>query len=149
MATGDGWTSRLVTGWAEDMAAAGIGTWRPTGVYQAHETGILIRAVPPTPDRVVTLAAYPIGSATPGLADHQVAVQIRIRAGADPRECDDLADAIWDRYDGASDLVWGGIPVVQIWRQSYTSLGADTNGRWERSENYYLDTMRPTSNNSD
>lgn len=147
MAVGDGWTSKLLTGWAEDMHAAGIGTWRATGAYQPTETGIVIRAVPDRPDRLITLAAYPLGT-MPGLADHQLAVQVRVRAGTDPRECDDLADAIHDRYDGAEGLTWGGIAVVQVWRQSYTSLGDDSNGRWSRSENYYLDAMRPTSNNS-
>lgn len=149
MATGDGWTSRLLTGLAEHLAAASIGTWRPSGIYTPDETAIVIRAVPQTPDRLITLAAYPVGSANPGLADHQLGVQIRVRAGADPRDCDDLADSIFGLLDGAQGLTWDGIAVVQMWRQSYTSLGDDTNGRWQRSENYYLDAMRPTSNNTD
>jgi hypothetical protein len=146
---GDGWTSRLLTGLAEHLAAADIGAWRPSGAYAATETGIVIRAVPQSPDRIITLAAYPVGTTLPGLADHQTAVQIRIRAGTDPREADDLADAICDALDGAHGLTWGGIAVVQVWRQSYTSLGQDSNGRWERSENYYIDTMRPTAHNTD
>jgi hypothetical protein len=150
MATGDGWTSKLLTGCAEHLAAAGIGTWRTSGIYAPEETGIVIRAVPQSPDRVITLAAYPLGTALQGMADHQAAIQIRVRGVPDdPRDCDDLADAIHDALDSATGLRWGGIPVVQIWRQSYTSLGQDTNRRWERSENYYLDTMRPTANNTD
>lgn len=149
MATGQGWTSRLLTGWAEDIAAAGLGVWRPTGVYQANETGIVIRAVPDSPDRLITLAAYPLGTDLQGMADHQLAVQVRIRAGTDPRDCDDLADAIHDRYDSATGLRWGDIPIVQLWRQSYTSLGDDTNGRWSRSENYYIEAMRPTAHRTD
>lgn len=150
MARGDGWTSRLLTGCAEHLAAAGVGMWRTTGIYQPAETGILIRSVPPTPDRIITLAAYPLGTTLQGMADHQTGIQIRIRGVPDdPRDCDDLADAIFDQLDGAYGLRWGGIPVVHIWRQSYTSLGQDSNRRWERSENYYLDTMRPTANNTD
>lgn len=149
MPTGDGWTSRLLTGLAEHLAAAGVGVWRPAGAYTAGEVGITIRSVPQSPDQVLTLAAYPIGSTLPGLADHRTAIQIRIRGTTDPRVCDDLADAVYELLDGASRLAWGGIAVVQVWRQSYTSLGDDTNGRWERSENYYLDTMRPTNNNTD
>ncbi|MFF0721346.1 minor capsid protein [Micromonospora sp. NPDC003816] len=145
---GEGWTSRLLVGLAGHLDAADVGTYRAADAYQPDETAIVIRGVPQAPDRLITLAPYPIGSATPGLADHQLAVQIRIRAGRDPRECDDLADAVFDLLDGASGLVFGGIAVVQIWRQSYTSLGDDSNGRWSRSENYYLDAMRPTSNNS-
>ncbi|EEP73503.1 hypothetical protein MCAG_03830 [Micromonospora sp. ATCC 39149] len=149
MATGDGWTSRLLTGLAEHLAAAGIGDWSPSGTYGPGDTGIVIRAVPQTPDRLITLAAYPVGSASPGVADHQLGVQIRVRAGTDPRDCDDLADAVYELLDGATRLTLDGIAVVQIWRQSYTSLGDDSNGRWSRSENYYFDTMRPTSNNTD
>ncbi|XTZ18190.1 minor capsid protein [Micromonospora echinospora] len=146
---GDGWTTLLLTGLAEHLHAAGIGTWRTDGPYAPEETGIVIRSVPQSPDRLLTLAAYPVGSTAPGLADHQLAVQIRIRAGTDPAECDDLADEVYELLDGAYGLTWGGIPVVQVWRQSYTSLGDDSNGRWQRSENYYLDTMRPTARNTD
>lgn len=150
MALGDGWTSRLLTGCAEDLDAAGIGVWRPDGpAYAADETGILIRLIPQAPDRIVTLAAYPIGGEDPGMADHDTAIQFRLRGTTDPRVCDDLADAVYDLLHGARALTWGGIPIIRMRRQSYTSLGADSNGRWERSENYYLLTMRPTSNNTD
>ncbi|MFF5228449.1 minor capsid protein [Dactylosporangium sp. NPDC000521] len=147
---GDGWTSRLLTGMAEHLAAAGIAQWRPDGpAYLASETGILVRAVPPQPDRVITLAAYPIATTRRGLADHDTGVQVRLRGDTDPRDCDDLADAVFEELDGATNLTWGGVRVVQIGRASYTSLGQDGNGRWERSENYYLQTMRPTAHNPD
>src|SRR5690606_22439626 len=128
----------------EHLDDAGVGVWRTSGIYTAGETGIVIRAVPQTPDRVITLAAYPLGTGIPGVADHQTAVQIRIRGTTDPRVCDDLADAVYEALDGLGNVTLDGVDVVQAWRQSYTSLGQDSNGRWERSENYYLDTMRPT-----
>ncbi|MEK8108659.1 hypothetical protein NKG94_34495 [Micromonospora sp. M12] len=83
MATGDGWTSRLITGLAEHLAAAGIGTWRASGIYQAAETAIVIRAVPPSPDRLITLAAYVVGGGH-GNASTTQGVQIRLRGGKDP-----------------------------------------------------------------
>lgn len=145
-----GWTTDLVTGVAAYLDTAGVGDWRPTGAYLPGETAITQRIVPISPDRCITLAPYPIGSATPGLADHQVAIQIRVRGiPDDSTDCDDLADAVYDELDGLHDVVLGGVAVVQMWRQSYTSLGVDTNGRWERSENYYADCMRPTVNNPD
>jgi hypothetical protein len=149
MAPGDGWTSRLIAGLAQQLENAGVGTYRATGAYQPGEIAILDRAIPDKPDRIITLSAYPVGSSMPGLADHQTAVQIRVRGTQDPRVCDDLADAVFDVLDGAEGLDLGGVHVVQMWRQSYTSLGQDQHGRWERSENYYLDAMRPTSNNTD
>lgn len=144
-----GWSTNLLEGLAQDMAGHGIGTWRTSGVYTAGETGILIRAVPQTPDRIITLAAYPVDSGYVGLADTTIGVQIRLRGTTDPRDCDDLADTIFDQYDSATGLTLGGIHVVQLVRRSYTSLGQDGNQRWERSENYYLDAMRPTANRTD
>jgi len=143
------WTENLITGLAQYLAAGGVGVWRPTGVYTAGEVAIVYRAIPQTPDQVITLAAYPIGSTNPGLADHDTAVQVRIRGTADPLVCDALADAVFDLLDSATGLSFGGVRVPQMWRQSYTSLGQDTNNRWERSENYYLQTMRPTVHNTD
>lgn len=144
-----GWTKDLTTGLAVHLAAASIGTWRPTGVYTAGETAIVYRAVPQTPDRLITLAAYPIGSEHQGLADHDTAVQIRLRSTTNPTDVDDLADAVFDLLDSATNLTFGGVRVSQMWRQSYSALGQDANGRWERSENYYLQTMRPTAHNTD
>ena len=145
-----GWTSDLLTGLAVHLAAAGVGTWRPTGAYTPGETGITIRGIPQTPDRLITLAPYPLdGGEHRGMADHDSALQIRVRGTQDPRVCEDLADAVFDLLDSCGRLTLGGIPVVDMWRQSYTSLGADGNGRWERSENYYLNAMRPTANKTD
>jgi hypothetical protein len=144
MATGDGWTSRLLTGLAEHLAAAGIGTWRPSGSYQAGEVGIYIRAIPTSPDRIITLAPYVVAS-TSGIADVTQGVQIRIRGSQDPRVAEDLGDAIFDLLDSATGLTWRGIPVVEVTRRSYAALGADANGRWELSHNYYVEAMRPTS----
>lgn len=150
MATGDGWTSRLLTGLAEHLAAAGIGVWRPDGPpYTADEIGIVTRAIPTSPDRIITLAPYAVGTALPGMADHTQGVQVRCRGTQDPRVVEDIADAVFDRLDGVTRLTLGGIPVVQIYRQSYTSLGQDQNGRWESSSNYYVEAMRPTSNRTD
>lgn len=149
MATGDGWTSRLLTGLAEHLADAGIGTWNPTGTYTSGQTGIVIRAIPDQPDRIITLTAYPVAGDLVGMADHATAVQVRLRAGPDPRDCDDLADQVFDLLDGARGLTWSGIPVVSVERTSYTSLGQDASRRWERSENYQIQAMRPTANNTD
>ncbi|RLK13326.1 hypothetical protein DER29_4344 [Micromonospora sp. M71_S20] len=148
MAAGDGWTSRLLAGLAEHLQAAGIGIYRASGVYQASEVGIVIRGIPTSPDRIITLAPYVVAS-PPGMADIRQGVQIRCRGTKDPRVVEDLADAAFDALDSAHGLVWGGIPIVQVYRQSYAALGADTNGRWETSSNYYVEAMRPTAHRTD
>lgn len=144
MATGDGWTSRLLTGLAEHLVAAGIGVWHPDGTkYAVDEIGIAIRGIPTSPDRIITLAPYPVAS-PPGLADVTQGVQIRLRGTPDPRVVEDLGDSIFDELDSSGAMTLGGIAVVDMYRQSYAPLGADSNGRWESSHNYYVEAMRPT-----
>jgi hypothetical protein len=138
--SGEGWTSRLLTGCAGHLQAAGIGVWRDSGIYTAAEVGIVMQAIPSSPDPV---------SSIPGLADITQGLQVRVRGTQDPRVAQDLGDAIFDLLDSASGLRWGGIPVVQVYRQSYASLGTDTGGRWQVSHNYYVDAMRATTNRTD
>jgi hypothetical protein len=140
-----GWTVTLLDGLAAELAAAGIATWKPSGVYAAGETGIVLRAIPPAPDRLITLAPYRVGDDYPGMADFVQAVQIRLRGTADPRSCDDMADQVFELLDSREQWTCGGIPVVYSRRQSDSSLGADDRGRWEASHNYYFDVMRPTA----
>lgn len=144
------WTTNLLTGLAE-ILAAGVedAAWRPDGpAYTSDEVGILMRSIPQQPDRVITLSPYPVASPV-GMADVVQGVQIRCRGTVDPRVCEDLADEIFDLLDSASRLTLGGVAVVQIYRQSYTSLGQDGNGRWESSSNYYVEAMRATAHRTD
>lgn len=147
----EGWTEQLVTGLAQYLAAGGVGVWRPppAAVYQAGEIGLLYRAVPPTPDCIVTLAEYVVASDYVGVADVTVGVQVRVRGTTVPTICDRIADAVYALLHGAAGLTVAGVRVVQIRRQSYAPMGQDGNKRWERSENYYVDAMRPNTNNPD
>lgn len=148
MATGDGFTSRLIAGAAQHLDDLGIGVYRASGAYTADEIGIYQRLIPPTPDRVITLATYVVPSPQ-GMADFTTGLQVRIRGTVDPRVCDDLGDAIFDAWDSAYGLRWSEIPIVQIYRQSAGSLGQDGNDRWEASHNYYVEAMRPTTYRTD
>lgn len=144
-----GWTSDLLTGIAIDLDAAGIGVYRPSGAYQPGEIAIVIRAIPQAPDQLITLATYAVDNGLRGMADHTTGVQMRIRGTDDPDVADGIADQIFDRYDSSGRLTLNGIPVVDMWRQSYTPLGQDGNRRWELSHNYYIEAMRPTANRTD
>jgi hypothetical protein len=108
-----------------------------------------VRAIPPSPDRGITIAPYPVGTGLKGMQDHQSALQLRLRGTEDPRVCDDLADAIFEELDSLGRATLGGISIVDMWRQSYTSLGQDAQRRWERSENYYVDAMRASTTRTD
>jgi hypothetical protein len=144
-----GWTSRLLTGLAEHLAADEVGVWHPDPAdpYAAGDVAIVLGAMPTTPVRCILLSAYPVSDHI-SEADVTVGVQVRTRAGPDVRDVLDLDDAVWELLHGATDLQLGGVDVVQVARRSSTSLGQarDATGvRWERSSNYYADAMRPTA----
>ncbi len=141
-----GYTTDLLIGLAQILAADGIGVWHTDGTYADNATGIVLNVVPQSPAAVVVLSTYSVGD-DPIHADSVTGVQIRTRTpGEDPRPTDDLADAIFDLLQGAADLNLGGVAVQLVWRQSWTPLGADGNRRHERSDNYYLQTWRPGPN---
>ena len=144
-----GWTTNLLTGLAEHLAAAGVGVWHPPEAgepYAAGDVAIVLGAMPAVPERVIVLASYPV-SEDVAQADVTVGVQVRTRAGPDPRDVQDLDDAVWEQLHGAAGLVLGGVDVVQIYRRSSASLGQarDQTARWERTSNYYIQAMRPTA----
>jgi hypothetical protein len=143
------WTTDVLTGLAEHLAAAGHGTWRSIGAYTAGETGIVIESVPATPDRVIVLTPYPVEESA-RLDDVLLGVQVRCRAaGRDPRAVTDLDDEIRDTLHGARDLQLGPAPVALVWRASRARLGPDANGRYETTSNYYLRTARGSAHLTD
>ena len=142
-----GFETNLLTGIAQLLATANLGTWRDTGVYAAAETGIVFDTVPATPDRVITLTDYVV-SDDPTLSDSVIGVQVRTRwAGADPRPVKDLDGGIFDALHGLESVtLTGGIHIVSMFRRSGTSMGQDLGNRWGRSSNYYATVHRPSTN---
>ncbi|WP_067470016.1 minor capsid protein [Actinomadura macra] len=144
-----GWHTSLLTGLAAHLAANGVGTWRPDGTaYAPAETAIVLGKMPPHPDRVIALNTYPVGQ--DGIGDVTVGLQVRARAGRDPRTALDLADAARDILDGAVRLNLGGVWVSQISHRNGEELTAlptaDTQAdRVERVDNYYLQASRITA----
>ncbi|WP_053913661.1 minor capsid protein [Streptomyces sp. TP-A0875] len=130
------YTSDLLDGVARLLAEAGVGTYRPDGVYGPDDTAITIATVPPTPDRVICLTDYPVEDSA-ALTDTITGVQVRTRAGPDPREVADLDDAAHDVLQGSGPHPWGDAYVSLIYRTSAAPLGPDANGRHERTANYY------------
>lgn len=153
MAAGDSWDSWLIAGLAAHIGANTSATWRATGIYVAGEFGIYDRAIPQTPDTIISLADYVITAEASATADVTVGVQARIRGTQDPRICRDMGAEIFDLLDSSGLQFWGSgaqqVSIVDVFRQSQTSLGQDGNGRWEASHNYYIQAMRPTTNRTD
>ncbi len=138
-----GWTTDLLYGVAEHLAATGAGTWQPTGTYLTGTARpIVLSSVPGSPDEVIVLSAYG-GRGDPGMTDVVQGVQARTRgvAGsvASVLELDDL---VRDALDGLRDVVLHGIPIVLVTWDSGAPLGTDGNRRHERSANYYINAIR-------
>lgn len=138
-----GHTSSLIEGLAQLMEAAGLGFYRPDGVYQDDEVGIYLHRLPEGPDKAYALTPYPVEDT--GLTDVTDGVQIRMRAGPDPREVSDMADAVRDLLHGRESVVLGTVRVSLIWRQSQAPMGQDPHGREEISSNYYARSARPSA----
>jgi hypothetical protein len=132
----------VVDGLAKMLAAAKVATYRPDGVYGAGETAITDTVMPAAPDRAVVLTAYDTANAQ-NLTDTTVYVQVRTRAGPDPREVAALDDAVFDVLHNSGPFLFGTARVVLITRQSAAPLGADSLGRFERTSNYALRAHRP------
>lgn len=138
-----GHTSSIVTGLAELLASAGLGVYRPDGVYEADETGIFLHRLPESPDRAYAITPYPVEDT--GLTDVTDGVQIRMRAGPDPIEVLDMADAVRDLLHMREDTVVGGVRLSLIWRQSQAPMGQDQHGREELTSNFYARSNRPSA----
>ena len=142
-----GYQTNLLTGVAQLLAAASVGTWSPSGTYASSDVAIVLKVIPETPDTIIALSTYPVSS-DPSLSDSVTGLQILTRsAGQDPRAVDDLADLIFDQIHGLRDTTLGtGIRLVQCLHHGGGSLGQDALQRWSRSDNYYVTTHRPSLN---
>ncbi|MCX5362877.1 minor capsid protein [Streptomyces sp. NBC_00124] len=134
----------LVDGLARELAEAGVATYRPTGVYASTETAITDTAMPDQPDRAVVLTAYDSAD-DPDLTDCTVFVQVRTRAGQDPRDVADLDEAAFRVLHGLRDRRYGTARVGLMKRDNSASMGRDSAGRFERTSNYTLRGQRPQS----
>ncbi|MFE9232053.1 minor capsid protein [Cellulosimicrobium funkei] len=106
--------------------------WHPTAAPPAGAVGIFYGDIPETPDRAIGVRVYG-GTDDPVVYQPTRQAQLRIRGARG-----DLTDA--DRIAGFAFALLQGRTRVRgisrIERDYFGPLGADTNGREERSENY-------------
>lgn len=124
------------------LQEVGVGTFKPTGVYSAGETGITLKAVPQSPDRIVAISIYAIDE-DPDPTDPRrtYSVQLRFRAGTNPTDVDDIADAAYQALS-VDHQEWGTVRVNRCYRTVMAPLGMDANGRQERADSYRIVTQR-------
>lgn len=107
----------------------------PTFDFPTHTpagVGVFYGRIDDAPDRAVGVRVY-------GAVDeehlHWRRAQIRLRGGRRQRDgADRLASVVFTALQGLSRV--GGISGIR--RESMTPLGADQNGREERTENYII-----------
>jgi hypothetical protein len=136
----------LLDGIAKLIQAAGLATYNTNGVYQATDTGIYVKAVNPSPDRIITMTAYQVTD-DPTMPEARLGVQLRFRGLQDPRDVDELGDSVYGILQGLTGVQFNSVFAEQVLRQSSITLGQDAAKRWERADAYYIDTgLPPTSN---
>lgn len=139
------WESDLLAGLAQRLAAAGAGTYRPTGGYTADETAIVFGELPAVGDRALALAVYAARDAIEQNLS-TVRVQVLIRSAVNNSlDCGALAVAVFDALHASSGFAAGTAYVVQCNRVSAVPLGMDENKRYERADNYELTVNTPAS----
>lgn len=110
---------------------------------------IVLEHVPKAPDDVLALSLYGVTD-DGALSDSTLGLQITVRrAGRDPLKPLRLAGEIFDALHGLHDADLPvdddvAVHVVQCLRQSHTSIGPDSEGRWRRVQNFYVDVHRPS-----
>lgn len=134
--------AEVVDGLARLLAEHQVAVYRPDGVYAAGETALTDTVMPEQPDRVICLTVY-AAEESPALTDTAFAVQVRTRAGTDPRETAALDEQVFAVLHGLHHLALATVRIMLVHRVSAASLGADPVGRFERTSNYRVRGHRP------
>lgn len=132
----------LTTRLAEILGRVPTFAWRPHGpAYTSTEVAIFYGRVLDAPDRAIGVRVYSSADME-HLSRRRVQLHVRGRR-------DDVADAdrIADVLSTVLDQRLRGDGIASITRTSFSQLGADKNGRDERTENYLitLDNLEASS----
>lgn len=109
---------------------------------------IVLIELPQAPERLICLTDYPVDD-DPESTEAIIAVQVRTRGDRNPLTARRYADAVYAALHGRTGLVFGegagAVVVAHIYRMSATPIGPDSQGRHERSENYYVHVNRASA----
>lgn len=135
-------TRDILTGYAALIAAAGIGVWNPSGVYQTTDTGIYVKTMPDgdtIPDRCIVLNVIPLTDDV-SIPFGRVMIQVAARGQrGDPFDVDDILDPVFDLMQGRIGDTFGDTSVAQVFRSGSVPMGQDSQSRWTRADKYFAD----------
>lgn len=139
-------TEDLVDGIAEILVGASLGAYRVDGTaYAASDTAITAKEMPASPDRCIVLTPYSTGDMVDQPAG-QVNLQVRTRGLAgNALDADSLGDSVFNALQNLTHVALGSVHAVQIYRKSSIPMGMDDSKRWERADNYTIDTGVPST----
>lgn len=138
----------LLEGLAAQLDADGFGRWSPDAPYAADEVGIVIGELPASPEQVIGLTRYRAPDDTELLGYDAPNVQMRVRGTFDESVSRERAQAIFDRYTAATQLVLpNGVRVVLMvgLQAGPISMGRDDAGRCEHTVNFSTDYRNETA----
>lgn len=137
----------VMTGLAQLLDDAGVGTYRPSGTYAADETAIVFVKMPAAPDRCICITAYTYAN-WPDEPEDQQRIQIRCRgARNDMLDASRLRGAVYDQVHGLTNRNFGSVHATQILQQSSVPMGVDDSDRNEFADNYTADVDVPATAN--
>ncbi|MFF7295310.1 minor capsid protein [Streptomyces sp. NPDC008265] len=131
----------LLDSLARYLAGRALLTYDPTGV-----TGdCFIEALPPAPDRAISLALYDAGPQESRDDDEDRRLQIRVRGTADPRVSRDRCEALHTALQGLAnvELPGGYLLTLAAARGTPAPMGTDATGRHEHVVNFDVAVSAP------
>jgi hypothetical protein len=143
----------LLVGIAEELHAAGVGLWGGlTGVAASNGVlpAIVLRQLPSEPAYVLCLSHYRL-TADAKLTDTLIGINARARSGTkNPGPASLAIEAMFLRLHGLGRFRFGigtdhELRVTDMYWASEADLGPDSNGRPERSANFYVQLNQPNT----
>lgn len=142
-------TTDLLTGLAQQVHDAGIGTYRAASAYVAGETAIVFKDMPQAPDRCIVLNTYvPVANDNPQVPVSLIAIQVRVRGNpGQTLDPDAMRDALYNLLHGQQHRDYGTCHANHITHYSTVPMGKDDSKRWEIAVNFYADVDLPATTN--
>lgn len=133
----------FIDGLLRHLAAAALVTYDPDGITGDAFSDIM----PPAPDEAVALTPYGGPEPDSKLPYDEPSLQVRTRAGADPRVARARAWAIYNELNGLAStaLPDGTWLVLCTANQTPQTMGQDTLGRTEYVVNFALTLHAPSA----